>query len=498
MNKTLKGIIGGGALLGVLGGVLAVLKLTEKKPEQDSSSSEAETIMLWHAESDDINQITVEPADGEKYTAVRKIEQTETTDLNGSIVTQDIANYYLTGYEDIPMNTVSIRLLATRSPELAAVAVVQENASDEDLARFGLDHPVHVTLQADGQEQPISFFIGDKTQVESCYYLRMDGEKTVYTVTESAMEPYLRSVKDYLGTELIAEQAEDDETVVESVRISRKDLDYDIFLEYDDGVSQADRSGGLARHIMTEPIQCMLSPDKSSDVTHGLYGLTASEVVTPHPTESQIQECGFDDPFVCVTVKTDDGKTSVFKLANTYETEEGGKYYYGMLEGINCIYGFSADATVYDDVRAEDISSKNIVSLYVWDVSHMKCKAGNQVLEFRGEGTDQSDYKLTLNGESYGDNERYRQLYAFLLETKAEDLVIEEIEPTGEPLAEIQVERNDGGRSYDIQYYTAGTQKAYISVNGRISFRCRKSYVDTLIHNMEIFEDSAQPIKTTW
>lgn len=243
MNKTLKGIIGGGALLGVLGGVLAVLKLTEKKPEQDSSSSEAETIMLWHAESDDINQITVEPADGEKYTAVRKIEQTETTDLNGSIVTQDIANYYLTGYEDIPMNTVSIRLLATRSPELAAVAVVQENASDEDLARFGLDHPVHVTLQADGQEQPISFFIGDKTQVESCYYLRMDGEKTVYTVTESAMEPYLRSVKDYLGTELIAEQAEDDETVVESVRISRKDLDYDIFLEYDDGVSQSDRSG---------------------------------------------------------------------------------------------------------------------------------------------------------------------------------------------------------------------------------------------------------------
>ena len=167
-----------------------------------------------------------------------------------------------------------------------------------------------------------------------------------------------------------------------------------------------------------------------------------------------------------MTVKTDDGKTSVFKLANTYETEEGGKYYYGMLEGINCIYGFSADATVYDDVRAEDISSKNVVSLYVWDVSHMKCKAGNQVLEFRGEGTDQSDYKLTLNGESYGDNERYRQLYAFLLETKAEDLVIEEIEPTGEPLAEIQVERNDGGRSYDIQYYTAGTQKAYISVNG--------------------------------
>lgn len=30
MNKTLKGIIGGSALLAVLGGVLVVLKLTEK------------------------------------------------------------------------------------------------------------------------------------------------------------------------------------------------------------------------------------------------------------------------------------------------------------------------------------------------------------------------------------------------------------------------------------------------------------------------------------
>ena len=499
MNKTLKGILGGGALLAVLGGVLAVLKITEKKPEQDSSSSAGEdTVMLWHAESDAISRITVEPADGEKYVANRRIDKVESTDLNGSTVTEDVANYYLEGYEDLPMSTVSIRLLATRAPELAAVETVLENASDDDLSRFGLDHPTRVSYVVDGQDAPIVFMIGNKTTVGSNYYLRMDGSNTVYTVSESAMEPFLKNVKDYLGTTVIAEQAENDQTIVKSVRIERKDLDYDIFLKYDETISETDRSGGMAMHTMVEPFPCMLSPDKSADATHGLFGLTAAEILTPHPTQEQIGACGFSDPFVTVTMETDDGKLTVFRLGDTYKSDDGNQYYYGMVEGINCIYGFSADATIYDNVVPGDISSKNIVNLYVWDVGHLKLSANGTTLDFTGSGTSQDDYKLTLNGSAYEDNERYRQLYAFLLETKAEDLILEKIEPEGDPLAEIFVEQLGGSHSYDIKFYTAGTQKVYVSVNGEIRFRCRKSFVETLIHNMEIFSDPNEAIKITW
>ncbi|MBQ8921132.1 MAG: DUF4340 domain-containing protein [Oscillospiraceae bacterium] len=499
MNKTLKGIIGGGVLLGVLGGVLAFLKLTDKKPEQDSSSSAAaEEIWLWHAHSDDISQITVEPAEGEKYVANRKIDRTETTDVYGSTAVQDIANYYLEGYEDLPMSTVTIRTLATRSPELAAVSIVLEHAEDSDMSRFGLDHATRVTYVVDGQDEPIIFLIGDKTQVDSCYYLRMEGGDTVYTVSESAMEPFLKDVKSYLGTTVIADLADDDDTIVESVRISRKNLDYDIAIEYDETISETDRSGGMAMHTMVEPFYCMLSPDKSTDATHGLFGLTAAEVLTPHPTQAEIDACGFDDPFVTVTMVTDDGKQTVFRLADTYESEDGNQYYYGMVEGINCIYGFSEDASIYDNVVPGDISSKNIINLYVWDVARTRLSANGKTLDFKGSGTDQSDFVLTLNGEPYEDNERYRQLYAFLLGTKAEDLIVEEIQPEGEVLAEILLEQLDGTHSYDIKFYPAGTQKAYVSVNGEIRYRCRKSYVETLIHNIEIFSDPNEAIKTTW
>ena len=498
MNKTLKGIIGGSALLAVLGGVLAVLKLTEKEPGEDSSS-EAELVMLWHAESDSISRITVEPAEGEAYSAVRKMDKVETTDLNGSNITQDIANYYLEGYEDLPMNTTGIRLLATRAPELAAVDVIQEHASESDYARFGLDHPIRVTYEVDDAD-PIVFLIGDETQVDSHYYLRMEGGDTVYTVESTAVDPFLKSGEEYLGTQVTPEPEQGEEIIVQSVRIARKDLDYDIYLEYDSSISEADRSGSMAQHIMTEPINCLLSPDKSADATHGIYGLSANEVVTPHPTEADKKKCGFDDPFATVTVKTGEGKTVTFLLGDTYETEDGDTYYYGLLSTVNCIYGFSADATIYDDVVPSSISSKNILDLYVWDVGHLVCEGGGNRLDFEGEGEDADDFVITLNGKRYENIERYRQFYSFLLQTKAEDLIIDEIETPDESerIAALTVEKSDGKRSYQIDFYDAGSMKVYIAINGRITFRCRKSYVDTLLHNIEIFEDESEEFTTRW
>ena len=500
MNKTLKGIIGGGVLLAALGGVLVVLKLTEKKPEQDSSSSEPEAVMLWHAHSDDISSITVEPAEGKKFVAKRRIDKTETTDLNGSKVVEDIANYYLTDYEDLPMDTTGIRLLATRAPELAAVEVILENAEESDYARFGLDHPTRVTYEVDGADGPIVFLIGSKTQVDSNYYLRMDGKNTVYTVESAAMEPFLKPEESYLGLKVTEEQAEDDTTQVESVRIARKDLDYDIYLEYDPFYEEFDRSGGMAKHAMVEPIPCMLSPDKSADATHGLYGLTATEIVTPHPTEAQLASCGLDDPFATVTMKTDDGKTTVFKLGKTYEKEDGTKLYYGYLDTVKCIYGFSADATIYDNVVAEDITSKNIIAYYVWDVGHLVCEGGGKKLDFEGMGSSAEDYVLKLNGKSYENLERYRQFYSFLLQTKAEDLVIEKVALPDESKkrASISVKFQKIDRGTKVDFYESDGLKVLIAIDGEVRFRCRKSYVDVLLRNIEIFEDESQAFTTTW
>ncbi|MBP0967388.1 MAG: hypothetical protein J5722_07125, partial [Oscillospiraceae bacterium] len=84
------------------------------------------------------------------------------------------------------------------------------------------------------------------------------------------------------------------------------------------------------------------------------------------------------------------------------------------------------------------------------------------------------------------------------LQTKAEEIVYDEVDLPEKPMAEIKLERQDGQRGYDIAFYDAGDMKAYISVNGDVRFRCRKSYVETLISNIKIFDDTDKEFTMTW
>lgn len=502
MNKRIKGIVLGSSVLVLLVGGLVFLKLTDKPAESSSETEEhVHGKLLWDvANNEDIAKVTVKKPDGESYTATRKKEKTMTTDYETQQQYEtEVANYYLDGYEDVPMDTTGIRLLATRSYSVNAIETVQENPSDADLAKYGLDKPTEVTFEVDNADN-VHFFIGSRTPQAGYYYLRVDGDSTVYTIESFSAEPFLKSATDFLGTQVTPEQADDDETMVESVRVARKDLPYDIYLIFDPYYEENSNNGMMALHVMQEPIYCLLNVEKSTAITHGLYGLTASKVVQAHPTAADLTGYGFDDPFATVTMKTDDGKTQVFRLGNTFEEGEGADkktYYYGYLDSVNCVYGFSPDDISYDDVQADSITAKTVVDFYVWDIGKLTYEAGDLKLAFEGTGSDQKDYVLKLNGEET-DTERYRLLYTYLLKTAAEDLVIEEVEPTGDPLCSIKIERQDGKRGTEVAFYDAGGMKAYVMIDGQVRYRCRMSYVTTLIENLKIYNDTDKAFTMTW
>lgn len=503
MNKTLKGIIGGSVLLAMLGGVFAYLKVTEPTDEDSSSVSSDSGVQteLWNAYSDDINQIEVKNPNGDSYIAVRRFDQTETTDAEGNPKTEDIANYYLKGYEDLPMNTTEIRLLAVRAGSVTSEDTVAENVSDADLAKYGLDKPVEVTLSVDNSDD-IKFRIGNQTPVGDDRYVALDGSNTVYTLGLFSVEPYLSGIKDYLGKGLTKEQAEDDETKIESVRIERKDLDYDFYFVYDPYYEENANGGSMAVHVMEEPVKSNISADRSAEVTNGLYGLSATEVVTPFPKDSDIKAAGLDDPFVKVTMKTDDKKTTVFSLGDTYQNADGETLYYGMMDGIDCIYGFTPDQIAYEDMKADDLISRNVIDMYVWDIGTLEAEGDGAKVSFTVEGESKDDAVVTYKGEKQDDAgiERYRKFYSYLLQTKAEELILPADAPklSGDPLASVKIDRQDGKRSYDIKFYDAGNMKACIVIDGEARFYCRKSYVDTLLSNLKIYDDADKEFVMSW
>lgn len=509
MSKGVKGVICGAGVVAILGGTLAVLKLTEQDAPADSSSQvdQSGVVSLWNiADSGDIAAVEVEQPDGADFSVHRVIEKQESTDpTTGQTVVNEVENYYLDGYEDLPTSTVDIRTLATRVASISSSDIIQENTPAGDLAKYGLDQPIRVTLTVDDAGD-ICFLLGDISPSSYYSYLCMEGEDTVYTVESSAMAQYRVDWKDYLSTNVTEEQAEDDESHIEDVRIERADLDYDFHLVYDPFYVENPNGGSSAVHVMKEPINCLLSGDKSSGATHGIYAMTASQVVYPHPTEQQLADCGLTDEdfFARVTTKISTGKTVTFFLGKTYETQiedENGDpqtvtYRYGYIDTVDCIYGFAADDTVYEKLQPSDITSKIIVDTYVWDIGRLTYTAGDLKLDFKGIGSSSDDYVVTCNGEEV-EAERFRLLYTYLLKTAAEDLVLEDIEMTGTPLATVELERQDGKRSLSVAFYEADGMKTYIVVNGEARFLCRKAYVTTLISNMEIFHTD-QDFTMTW
>lgn len=499
MNRQLKGILAGCGVLAVLGGGLAAVLLTNPGDGGESSGDSVETpdVHLWSYESDAVSRVTVEQPEGDTYTANRRIDQTKTTDINGNATVEDIANYYLEGYEKLPMATTEIRLLTTRATDVHAAATIEENAADADLAKYGLDDPVRVTLTVDDADD-ISFLIGDATPVSSLTYVCMAGEKTVYTVSTTTVEPYLKPLMHYLGTAVTAEQADDDTRLVMSTRVERKDLDYDMLFVYDPFYEEHNNSGSAALHVMQEPIFALLNAEKSANATHGLFGLSASEVLTPFPTDADKQKAGLDDPFAKVTTVMSDGEEMVLLLGNTYTNDDGETLYYGYFEGVDCIYGFSDEDTLYAKMQPKDVTSMIIIDMFVWDVGTLKYSTGSTTLDFSVIGESADDAVVTLNGERCENVERYRKLYTYLLKTAAEDLILEQPEDVGAEMASVYVEMQDHSRHYDIKFYEAGSQTAYIEIDGLIKFRCRKSYVTTLIQNIEIFNDETQEFTMSW
>lgn len=499
MTKRVKGLLASVAVLAVMGGGLTALLLT-KPDKNDSSSSETEdtSTPLWHAHSEEISRIEVENPNGDSYTANRTVRQEETTDENGETVTEDVTVYVLDGVDKLPVEDYQVESLATRAPELSSISTIVENATDADFAQYGLDKPIKVKYTVDNAE-PIVFYVGSVSPRTQYSYLRLDNDNRIFMVESSAVEVFRRKITEYLSTTLTeAYDKEQKGSQVENIRMHRTDLPYDIYCEFDQYYQEHNVGGGSALHRMIEPKECLLSPEKSHKFTHGLYGLSASEVIKPFPTDADKTAYGLDEPFAEVTMLTQDGKTTKFLIGKSYEDKDGKKLWYGYLDTIDCVYGFTPENAAYINLKVDDIRAKIVVDSFVWDIGKMTYEADGKKWEFEGKGTSADDFVMTYNGQPFENLERYRVLYTFLLKTSAEELLMEEVTPEGSPMVSIKVEEQNDARNYQIDFYDAGGMKAYIAVNGKVLFTCRKSYVNTLIENLNMFEDETKEFIMSW
>lgn len=494
MSKNLKGLLIAIAVLVILGGALtAVLLLNQQQDNSEPIDTDSlanqllddedTAIMLNPEVADDVTEIEISNTDNFKVS----LQSQATEDTK--------ASYTIQGFEDIALDTGLISTLVNNASQLSANALVEENASDLD--KYGLNSPLANVVMHYANGTDFAFSVGSAFPMDdSQTYCEVNG--SVYLVKSSLMANYQKNSSAFISNVILEEPDEANYPIVESVRIERQDLDYDIYMEYDyDTVADTSVGGTLATHKMLEPVTVYLNVEKSADITNGMFGLTAVEIAKIHPSDTDLAAAGINDPFCTVTMKCDDGKDYILHFGKQYTTENGTDAYYAYLEGTNILYGVAETRAVWTTVLPGDIHSANIFGTNVWDIATLDITSNEQELHFNGKGEDADSYIVTKNGETC-DTERFRLLYRFLLNIYGDELFFETELPAGTPDVEIHLTSQDGNENYTVSFYQLTDMNAIIAVNGIPTYKVRSSCIDTIRHNLEIFDNPEEEFSLTW
>lgn len=484
MSSSIKGLIAGIIVLAVLGGLFAVLKISENADNAEESSSiadslEEETKLLYDESSQGVKSIKI-TNERDSFEVVRTADATDDTD----------AKYAVKGYEDFEMNDNIIATLPNNISAVTATQVIEENPTD--LEQYGLEKPVIdiVVTFDDGTEKHL--MVGNDTPSGDNTYFMIEGVNTVYTVSDTSVANFLKNRK-YFFSRICLPAPEDQNNypTVKSLLVERKDLDYNIKVEYNENSEDEKTvSGTLSTHKLTEPVEAYLDASNSATYIHGLFGLTADSIHTVKLTEADLKATGLDDPQCTVTMVLEDGTEYKLLLGDSYEETSGldmstSTYYFGYFEGRDVIYSFTASAVTWAKMKPTDITSLLVLGTNVYDIGELSISAPDkQTIDFKCEGEDSDSFKVTLDGKDY-DKERFKSFYQYIIKTAGEEICTEQ--PTGEPIASIVIKRQDGKDGETVDFYNSADENRSVIIchNGKPTFKCRADYVKVLLQNMD-------------
>lgn len=385
----------------------------------------------------------------------------------------------------------------------AAATVTSEKVAAEsaaDLSVYGLDVPkAEVTITfADSGNTVKKLFIGAEAPTGDYSYAMFEGETTVHALDTAAIDCFFNDKFSYIARTVytakqpVNEEDTTDYSKINMISISRKDIDYDIVLEYDVRQDSEDMiSGNSASHIMTSPVRLDLNPDTSYNTINNVLGLTASKVAVVSPSEETLAMFGLADPFAEVNFDIVGGDFR-FLIGNPYTDENGNQTgYYCMADGIDVIYIFDNETIPWATVKPLDITMTMMTTTYIYNISSLSVETADKRTEFTLSGGS-DDLAVTCNGQDI-DAEGFKSFYQFILRAPAEELYLESTSVAAD--AKIIIEHTSGTDT--IEFIPSEDRKSIVRINGVESFKLRTAYTDRLTENLDKLL-SGEEIIVTW
>ena len=258
MKSKIKLIIIIGIVLVLLAGAAVALKLTAPADEEEQTAEEEVTSsLIFDKDPTDIKTLTI-------------------TNSYGSYAVErfgDEGGYAWT------VSSTQINTLLNKAATLTAQQTVVENA--EDLSIYGLSEPTaEYKVEFDDSQNTVKeICIGSSVPGKSGKsYMYLKGSPTVYTVNTSDVSCFTQYKTECINKTVYTAYTSDDEndttdyTRINKMTIQRKDLDYNIVIEYDTRLDDDNAVvSNSSSYRMTSPVTLDLNPDKCTDVTQGVF-----------------------------------------------------------------------------------------------------------------------------------------------------------------------------------------------------------------------------------
>lgn len=483
MRSNLKLLIIAAVLLVILAGTVVALTLTGDDGGETEETTAVSTAplsrLLYEKSPEAVDNIHVKNATGEYD--IKKFGE---------------SLWAVTDFVGVDHSKAALDEAVEGVSSVTSQQVAAEKA--EDMSVYGLTEPradVTVTF-SDGSEREL--LIGSESPSPGLTYMCFGGEDKVYAVDTSDIDVFLEDRFYFLSKTVYVQKTPVDEndttdyTKIDKISISRKDIDYDIVLEYDVRQDSDEIiTGNSSSHIMTSPVRLDLNPDLSVDTLTKVFGLTASAVAVVAPSEEMKANFGLDDPFAVVTFDIA-GETFTLSIGNEFTAEDGTKGYFGIAGDRDIIYIFNRDDLPWATIKPLDITMTMITSTYIYaiDTVDIETPEGSTHFDLSGEGADDfaiscDDGDVTVDG--------FKSFYQFFLRAPAEELYLEE----NTAPADITVTVKSSGGTDVVEFIRSEDRMSVIRLNGSTSFRCRTAYTDRLIENLGLLLEG-KPLIETW
>lgn len=294
-----------------------------------------------------------------------------------------------------------------------------------DLSIYGLDKPIVVTLYSESGKEA-SLRVGNKTPTGDAYYVLIDGDKTVYTLSSYTAEKFTVGKLDLVSKELYHMEGMVDDNITELSLYRNGEKVFDSYV-IDPAVP--------GKWQMTYPIEIAADYVDLDKILIALASLRVSEIVDYKP--SDLKQYGLDNPKYKFVYTAD-----VVQYTLIVGSLKDSKYY-AMMEGDEAVFTVDSESLSIANLPVLDLIELLIYVPSIYDTASLVIEIDGRTdvleMDVSMKPEEKADDVYKFNGRLIETEELqalFRRYYQGAIALMGDKLELD-AQPQGEPFARL-------------------------------------------------------------